>query len=119
MHIKNEAYQLFYLMEVEVKKTFTLKCVVINGITAEKVKRNLVDNTNILTQWHTLVGDRNGYKSYFEHIFDRLVSEFVKVKGFAFAASVVETYKTITTQTCRKRKLYGNQLPDYMHTILL
>ena len=104
VHIKNEAYQLFYSMEVEVKKTFTLKSVVINGITAEKVKRNLADNTNILTQWQTLVGDRSGYESYFEHIFDRLVSEFVKVRGFAFAASVVETYKTITHTNLQKKK---------------
>lgn len=111
-HINEDTYQLFVCMEKEVRKHFNLgvndagNMAVSEGISAERIRNSIEEDPDVKTQWEILTSDHIEVSSETDliGILKKVISEFVKIRGFAFASSIVETYKKISKKHLQKSK---------------
>ena len=47
-----------------------------------------------------------------DELYGTFINEFVTVRGFTFATSIIETYKEISAKNLQKMKCLGKTLPS-------
>ena len=94
-HVSVSIYHLFHHMEVQLRQHYNLKRVVLEPKGKAEIIKELCENEEVLYQWQILTEDEEDLMVV-DELYEMLVSEFITVRGFYFAYSIVETYKKIS-----------------------
>ena len=103
-HVNDCTYELFCEMEKALGSFYQFdKAVFNNQHPKEEIVKKLSNNTEILHQWQKLTEDENDLIAV-DELYTTIISEFVTVRGFYFAKSIVETYKAVCHKNLQKSK---------------
>ena len=106
-------YELFREMEKALGSFYQFdKAVFNNQHPKEEIVKKLSNNTEILHQWQKLTEDENDLIAV-DELYTTIISEFVTVRGFYFAKSIVETYGLPQTPAKIKRTIRKSMCLKY------
>ena len=88
-------------MEVQLRQHYNLKRVVLEPKGKAEIIKELCENEEVLYQWQILTEDEEDLMVV-DELYEMLVSEFVTIRGFYFAYSIVEKYKKISSKSLQK-----------------
>ena len=103
-HVSDKTYDLFYHMELELCKYFNLRASVMEANSKPFIIKKISDNNKVLHQWHTLTEDQGDILVIIDELYITIITEFVTVRGFSFAASIVEAYNKVSSKNLQKIK---------------
>ena len=91
-HVKDDTYQLFYLMEEDIRKYLLVSAAKsFDETTKAGILASLFSNEDLLFHWTLLAS--NLEDSIAMHILKEIAGLYVTVRGFGFASSCMELYK--------------------------
>ena len=111
-HVSDKTYDLFYHMELELCKYFNLRASVMEVNSKPFIIKKISDNNKVLHQWHTLTEDQGDILVINDDLYITIITEFVTVRGFSFAASIVEAYKKVSSKNLQKIKGLRKTIPN-------
>ena len=105
-HVNDTTFQMVCSMEMELRNHLSVKkAVLAEQNTASFLVEKLAGNEEVKIHWQTLCEDHTvldtDEKDQLLHMFTKL---FVTIRGFAFATSLIETYKKVSGKTLQKTK---------------
>ena len=103
-HVNDMTYQLFRQMEIELHECFNFKAAVTEPTSKQLIIKKISENEEVLHQWHSLTEDQGYDLVIIDELYHIMITEFVTLRGFYFAASIVETYKKISVKNLQKSK---------------
>ena len=103
-HVSDTTHNLFYHMELELCKYYNLRAAVMEANSKPFIMKKISDNNEVLHQWHTLTEDQGDILLIIDELYITMIAEFVTVRGFSFAASIVEAYKKVSSKNLQKPK---------------
>ena len=88
-------------MEVQLQKYYNLKTAILEPKGKKDIIKGICDNEEVLYQWQMLTEDEEDLVVV-DELYYMLAAEFVTVRGFYFATSIVESYKKISSKSLQK-----------------
>ena len=91
-------------MELELRKYYNLRAAVIEANSKPFIIKTISDNNEVLHQWHTLIEDQGDIVVIIDELYITIITEFITVRGFSSAASLLEAYKKVSSKNFQKSK---------------
>ena len=99
--VSTAIYHLFYQMEVKIRQYYSLKRAVLEPKGKKEIIKEVCESEEVTHQWQLLTEDEEDLRVV-DELYEMIVSEFVTVRGFYFASSIVEVYKKISSKSLQK-----------------
>ena len=109
-HVSDATHHFFYQIEVQLRKFFNLKTAVLKCYSKATIVNQISRNAEVVHQWQDLTEDHEDLVIV-DELYKTFINEFVTIRGFAFATSIVETYKEISAKNLQKTKGLRKTLP--------
>jgi len=104
--VTDKAYQLFLIMENELRNKFRLHSV--SDESRREMVESLLTNDDLLFQWCFCATDLQ--QDTTNTLLKQIVELFLTVHGHGFASSLLEVYKNITKKHLSKKKALRTEL---------
>ena len=112
-HVSDKTYDLFYHMELELCKYFNLRASVmgkqIQNLSSLKKFQTIIKSCINGIHYLKIIGDILVIN---DELYITIIIEFVTVRGFSFAASIVEAYKKVSSKNLQKIKGLRKTIPN-------
>ncbi len=106
-HINDARYTFF---EIELRKFYNIKKSITEQTLKSEIVKQISDSDDVLYYWDTLTEDQTQV-IIIDELYDTIINEYVTVRGFYFASSIVESYKVLKKQNIQKSKGLRKTIP--------
>ena len=102
-HINGITFSFFTEVEIELRHFFNIKKSVSKPQSKNAIVKHITECRNVLCASQVLTQDEE-YNFGIDDLYIQFISEFVTLRGFYFAESIVESYKKISEKALQKSK---------------
>ncbi len=102
-HINDTTYAFFYQVEIELRNFYNIKQVIREQSLKSDIIQKISENDNVLYYWHNITEDESQLL-LIDEVYTTIITEYVTVRGFYFANSIVEAYKVLSKRNVSKSK---------------